>query len=460
MNKRLGAAVATFGLTAAMTASTLVFASPAEAVTDFRNCDHMHRTYKNGVAKSAPLPTDRCAPATSGRLCVRGSTGPTTRATPTTTAPPARSAADATRRQAGRLSEPAGRLVPGPGQAGPGTCGTGTAHGGPSMNRWRSRAEGASRVAGKPTAWIREQQLASALIALVVLGWTVDTAAGVDQETRRWLGQRRRRRRTGRTRSPTPQPVEDENQASGSGPGICLARRVTMRRRLPRRRNKRVAPKQSSRSQVPNPTRAPQPRTYLVTRVIDGDTIELGNGSDVRVVGIDTPEVGQCGYDAATNNMARLVLNEQVRLTMSDEDTDHYGRWLRYVNVGPVDAGLQQIKQGFAIARYDSRDGYGFHVREPRYIAADRASKRVVVPQASSGSPQQQRRRRRGLRAGLRPLRAAIPTGRGLCRRRRPDQCDWSGSARTGCRWGRRRLRVERPCLRMPPPLRCRLRSA
>jgi hypothetical protein len=52
MNKRIVAAVSAFGLTTAMTASMLVFASPAEAVTDFRNCDHMHRTFKNGVAKS------------------------------------------------------------------------------------------------------------------------------------------------------------------------------------------------------------------------------------------------------------------------------------------------------------------------------------------------------------------------------------------------------------------------
>ena len=37
----------------AMTASTLALtAGPAEAVTDFRNCDHMHRTFKYGVARS------------------------------------------------------------------------------------------------------------------------------------------------------------------------------------------------------------------------------------------------------------------------------------------------------------------------------------------------------------------------------------------------------------------------
>jgi hypothetical protein len=36
----------------AMTASTLAFAGPAEAVTDFSTCAQMHRTFKNGVAKS------------------------------------------------------------------------------------------------------------------------------------------------------------------------------------------------------------------------------------------------------------------------------------------------------------------------------------------------------------------------------------------------------------------------
>lgn len=111
-----------------------------------------------------------------------------------------------------------------------------------------------------------------------------------------------------------------------------------------------------------------------MTRVVDGDTIGLGNGETVRLVGIDTPEVGECGYEAATASMRRLVLGRQVRLTVSKEDRDRYGRLLRYVDVAGVDAGLRQIRQGLAIARYDSRDGYGYHPRQPRYIAADKAS--------------------------------------------------------------------------------------
>lgn len=35
---------------------------------------------------------------------------------------------------------------------------------------------------------------------------------------------------------------------------------------------------------------AEQPRTVTVTKVIDGDTIELDTGEKVRLIGIDTPE--------------------------------------------------------------------------------------------------------------------------------------------------------------------------
>jgi hypothetical protein len=91
--------------------------------------------------------------------------------------------------------------------------------------------------------------------------------------------------------------------------------------------------------------------------------------------------VGECGYDRATVALARLVSGKQVRLALSDEDRDRYGRLLRYVDVGAIDAGLRQIRSGLAIPRYDSRDGYGFHPREPRYVVADRASRNLGCPQ-------------------------------------------------------------------------------
>lgn len=118
----------------------------------------------------------------------------------------------------------------------------------------------------------------------------------------------------------------------------------------------------------------PKGRTFRVVHVVDGDTVNLGNGKTVRLAGIDAPEPGQCGFKRSRNTLERLVLGKRVSLGASDEDHDQYGRLLRYVDVDGIDSGLRLIKKGLAIARYDSRDGYGFHPREPKYIKADRAS--------------------------------------------------------------------------------------
>ncbi|MFN8191328.1 MAG: thermonuclease family protein [Nocardioidaceae bacterium] len=115
-------------------------------------------------------------------------------------------------------------------------------------------------------------------------------------------------------------------------------------------------------------------RTYLVVHITDGDTLDLANGETVRLIGMDTPERGECGYDSAARHLSDLVLGKRVTLTKArGEERDRYGRLLRYVDVGRVDAGLSQIRKGYAIARYDSRDGYGRHPREDAYIRADAA---------------------------------------------------------------------------------------
>lgn len=127
-----------------------------------------------------------------------------------------------------------------------------------------------------------------------------------------------------------------------------------------------------------NEVQAVDGRSFVVTHVVDGDTVDLDNGETVRLVGIDTPERGECGYDEARAALVDLVDGQRITLGASDEDRDRYDRLLRYVDVGKVDAGLRLIKQGFAIARYDSRDGYGRHPREARYVKADKASPRAA----------------------------------------------------------------------------------
>ena len=106
--------------------------------------------------------------------------------------------------------------------------------------------------------------------------------------------------------------------------------------------------------------------------VVDGDTIRLANGRYVRLIGIDTPEQGRPYYLAAKRHLNRLV-EDRVRLVnpVSTDDKDHYGRLLRYVRDGGRDAGLAQIRKGFAHARYDSLDGYDRHPSQATYRRVD-----------------------------------------------------------------------------------------
>lgn len=93
-----------------------------------------------------------------------------------------------------------------------------------------------------------------------------------------------------------------------------------------------------------------------VTKVIDGDTIEISTGQRVRYIGIDTPESVdprsqvQCfGVEAANANRS-LVQGKKVRLEKDISETDRYGRLLRYVWVGETLVNDYLVRQGFARA--------------------------------------------------------------------------------------------------------------
>jgi micrococcal nuclease len=86
---------------------------------------------------------------------------------------------------------------------------------------------------------------------------------------------------------------------------------------------------------------------YLVTRVIDGDTIEIemnGVRQSVRLIGIDTPEtvdprrkVGCFGKEAS-NETKRILNGRSVVVEKDVSETDKYGRRLFYVYL-PLDDG-------------------------------------------------------------------------------------------------------------------------
>lgn len=96
------------------------------------------------------------------------------------------------------------------------------------------------------------------------------------------------------------------------------------------------------------------PDEVKVTRVIDGDTVELETGQKVRYIGIDTPETVspskpvQCFGKEASNKNKELVLGKQVRLEKDVSETDKYGRLLRYVWIGDILINEVLVREGYA----------------------------------------------------------------------------------------------------------------
>lgn len=124
-----------------------------------------------------------------------------------------------------------------------------------------------------------------------------------------------------------------------------------------------------------------------VIRWVDGDTVSTTAGT-VRLIGIDTPEKGSCGYGAATRHVQAVApAGTRIRLgnPSSVVDRDAYGRKLRYVQtMTGRDVGLAQVKDG-AAARYDGRDGMQWHPLQSTYRRADAAHAGYTCAGSDSG---------------------------------------------------------------------------
>jgi micrococcal nuclease len=86
----------------------------------------------------------------------------------------------------------------------------------------------------------------------------------------------------------------------------------------------------------------------LVTRIIDGDTIEIEGGIRVRYIGIDTPEIGEPYYLEAKKANRNLVGGTRIQLEKDVQDKDEYGRLLRYVWVDGIMVNAELVRLGYA----------------------------------------------------------------------------------------------------------------
>ncbi len=95
-----------------------------------------------------------------------------------------------------------------------------------------------------------------------------------------------------------------------------------------------------------------------VSYIYDGDTIKLGDGRKVRLIGINAPEVGHDGNPAEPlAEVARQALQEmlagqaRIALRYESERLDHYGRLLAHLYLSDQSSVQERLlEQGLAAA--------------------------------------------------------------------------------------------------------------
>ncbi|HEY5946074.1 MAG TPA: thermonuclease family protein [Kofleriaceae bacterium] len=97
-----------------------------------------------------------------------------------------------------------------------------------------------------------------------------------------------------------------------------------------------------------------------VTRVIDGDTIELETGDKIRYLLVDTPEISggvECFAENAKTYNTDLVLNKTVHISYDTQCTDQFGRTLAYVSVDGQEVNTLLVRRGYACVLFIPPDG-------------------------------------------------------------------------------------------------------
>ena len=89
--------------------------------------------------------------------------------------------------------------------------------------------------------------------------------------------------------------------------------------------------------------------TTKCTRVIDGDTIEVRDLGIVRLVGVNTPEIGMLGADTSKYVLQKLCLNKNMSLRIDmKKSKDKYNRILAVVIVNGKNINEVMLREGLA----------------------------------------------------------------------------------------------------------------
>jgi len=167
-----------------------------------------------------------------------------------------------------------------------------------------------------------------------------------------------------------------------------------------------------------------------VTRVIDGDTVEMERLGDVRLIGVDAPEKKDCYEDPATRFTRDRLEGHIVQYEIGEEPKDRYDRTLAYLsregemhNSALLSEGYAKVltippndkyEERFEQAERDAKNtdaGLWDHCDRDsiraRRAAAQRREERAEERRLAAAARREERRARRAAQAEARRIRAA-----------------------------------------------------
>ena len=106
----------------------------------------------------------------------------------------------------------------------------------------------------------------------------------------------------------------------------------------------------------PSAAMPPGAEVVTVASITDGDTLDVraddGSVFEVRVIGTNTPESGECFSDEATRVLAALAPpGSRIGMTSDVSDIDQFDRLLRYLWVGAMSINEETVRRGAALSR-------------------------------------------------------------------------------------------------------------
>ena len=103
-----------------------------------------------------------------------------------------------------------------------------------------------------------------------------------------------------------------------------------------------------SREAIENHDITKLPKSAVVKRVIDGDTVELFNGTVLRYTAITAPEEGESFAEEATKLNQSLVEGKEIKLEYDNYTSDKFGRILAYPIINGINVCIELVRKGMA----------------------------------------------------------------------------------------------------------------